>query len=265
MSLIAITRNRQRMTDRQPFESGTDTAIGTGHHTSVLAQHPDQEATLSQPLATETRKKPSMLREIIETALLALIIFVLVRTVVLNFKVDGRSMLPTFENGEMLLVNRNSYRELDAWDFVDWIPGVDERNSSPIIDFGEPSRGDVVVFTPPEPGEDKPYIKRVIGIPGDQIEVRDEGVYVNGTRLDEPYTGGRENTCGVGWQYCNGVVVTVPDGSVFVMGDNRTNSEDSRYFGPVPEENIIGRAWIVYWPSDAWGPVEHPDYPELAS
>lgn len=251
------------MTDRQPFESGTDTTTGPGHHTSVLTPHPDQDPILGQPPTTQTRKKPSMLREIIETALLALIIFVLVRTVVLNFKVDGRSMLPTFENSEMLLVNRNSYRALDAWDFVDWIPGVDERNTTPILDFGEPKRGDVVVFTPPAPGEDKPYIKRVIGVPGDQIEVRDEGVYVNGTRLEEDYIGGRESVCPMGWEYCG--PITVPDGMVYVMGDNRTNSEDSRYFGPVPETNIIGKAWIVYWPVDAFGPVEHPEYPELGS
>jgi signal peptidase I len=251
------------MTNRQPYESGSETTPGSGHHTSVLASQPDQDSSTTHQAAAEPRKKNSMLREIIETALLALIIFVLVRTVVLNFKVDGRSMLPTFENGEMLLVNRNAYRELDAWDFVDWIPGVDERNTTPILDFGEPGRGDVIVFTPPAPGEDKPYIKRVIGVPGDVIEVRDQGVYVNGTRVEEDYIGGRESVCPPGWQHCG--PITVEEGTVYVMGDNRTNSEDSRYFGPVPDENIIGKAWIVYWPSNAWGPVEHPEYPELAS
>lgn len=251
------------MTHRPPYEPGTDTTTGPGHQTTILAPQPDQDDILTQQPATETRKKPSALREIIETALLALIIFVLVRAVVLNFKVDGRSMLPTFENGEMLLVNRNAYGTLDSWDFVDWIPGVDERQGFTFIDFGEPDRGDVIVFTPPAPGEDKPYIKRVIGVPGDEIEVRDQGVYVNGTRLEEEYIGGRESVCPLGWQFCG--PITVQEGTVFVMGDNRTNSEDSRYFGPVPDENIIGKAWIVYWPSDAWGPVEHPEYPELAS
>jgi signal peptidase I len=210
------------------------------------------------------RKATSTLREIIETALLALIIFVLVRTFVLNFKVDGRSMLPTFENGEMLLVNRNAYRAIDAWDFIDWIPGMDERNTTPILDLGEPDRGDIIVFTPPAPGEEKPYIKRVIGVSGDQIEIRaDERVYVNGTPIEEDYIRGDGTVCPPGWEHCG--LVTVPEGSVFVMGDNRNNSEDSRYFGPVPEENIIGKAWVVYWPIDVWGPVEHPEYPELES
>jgi signal peptidase I len=204
------------------------------------------------------------LREIIETALLALLIFVLVRTFVLNFKVDGRSMLPTFENGEMLLVNRNAYRAIDAWDFIDWVPGVDERNTTPILDLGEPERGDIIVFTPPAPGEDKPYIKRVIGVPGDTIEIgADARVHVNGTPIEEDYIRSDGTVCPTGAEYCG--PLTVPEGSVYVMGDNRNNSEDSRYFGVVPEENIIGKAWVVYWPSDVWGPVEHPDYPELAS
>jgi signal peptidase I len=248
------------MTDRQPIEPGTPVATGNVPSTTVISPDPDATQLAGQTPAREV-KKTSMLREIIETALLALLIFVLVRTFVLNFKVDGRSMLPTFENGEMLLVNRNAYRSLDAWDFIDWVPGVDERNSATIVDWGDPERGDVIVFTPPAPGEDKPYIKRVIGLPGDQVEVRDNHVYVNGTALDEEYIGGRDSTCPNGWQYCG--PLTVPDGSVFVMGDNRTNSEDSRFFGTVPEDNIIGKAWIVYWPSDVWGVVEHRDYPEL--
>lgn len=251
------------MTDRNSWESGTRTQ--TGHEPLANPSDPGNADPTGYPASTEPQKrKASFLREVIETALLALLIFVLVRTVVLNFKVDGRSMLPTFENGEMLLVNRNAYRSLDAWDFVDWIPGIDERDSLHIVDWGEPDRGDVVVFTPPAPGEDKPYIKRVIGVPGDEVEVRDGQVFVNGTALDEEYIGDRESNCPGTWEYCN-TTVTIPEGTVYVMGDNRTNSEDSRYFGPVPEDNIIGKAWIVYWPVDTWGPVDHPEYPELAS
>lgn len=246
------------MTDQQPQQPGHNMTAGPGNTTTVVTSD-THGATQEQ--ARPKEKKGSALREIIETALLALLIFVLVRTFVLNFKVDGRSMLPTFENGEMLLVNRNAYRSLDAWDVIDWIPGVDERNVTPILDFGEPERGDVVVFTPPEPGQQKPYIKRVIALPGDEVAIRDNGVYVNGVALDEEYVGGRESVCPGGWQSCG--PLTVPEGSYYVMGDNRVNSEDSRFFGPVPEENIIGKAWVVYWPSDAWGTVDHQDYPEL--
>lgn len=225
---------------------------------------PTESATLQSPQSSPPAKKQtSLLREIIETALLALIIFVAVRSVVLNFKVDGLSMMPSFENGEMLLVNRNSYRSLDAWDFVDWLPFVDEHeDATPWITFGEPKRGDVIVFTPPAPGQDKPYIKRIIGLPGDQVEVHDDGVYVNSTRLDEPYLEGRTTSCRTGTStFCGSV--TVPEGSVYVMGDNRNNSEDSRYFGPVPENRIIGKAWITYWPTDVIGVVPHYEYPKL--
>lgn len=248
------------MTDSQPHHLGENIGTGTSHASSTLSTEPPQDGVSTTETKRE-RKQSSALREIIETALLALLIFVLVRTFVLNFKVDGRSMMPTFEDGEMLLVNRNAYRALDAWDFIDWIPGMEERNSDPLLDFGAPVRGDVVVFTPPAPGEDKPYIKRVIGLPGDEIDVRENNVYVNGIPLDEGYIGGKDSTCPSSWQHCG--PLTVPEGSVFVMGDNRTNSEDSRFFGPVPEENIIGKAWIVYWPSDAWNIVDHQEYPKL--
>ncbi len=218
--------------------------------------------TASEPRPVE-KKKTGALREIIETALLAVLIFVTVRAVVLNFKVDGTSMLPTLENGEMILVNRNAYRELDLGDFVDWLPGVSEKDWFTIVDWGEPTRGDVVVFTPPEPGDQKPYIKRVIGLPGDHVQVTANEVLVNGIPLDEPYIGNYRNDCESvsNFPYCD---VTVPEGHYFVMGDHRSNSQDSRYFGVVPENRIIGKAWLVYWPTEEFGTVDHPEYPELA-
>lgn len=218
-----------------------------------------EEIVVQRPVE---KKKTSALREIIETALLAVLIFVTVRAVVLNFKVDGTSMLPTLQNGEMILVNRNAYRELDFGDFVDWLPGVSEQSWFTIVDWGEPSRGDVVVFTPPPPGDQKPYIKRVIGLPGDHVQVTNNQVLVNGVPLDEPYIGDYRNDCETvsNFPYCD---VTVPEGHYFVMGDHRSNSQDSRYFGVVPESRIIGKAWLVYWPSDEFGTVDHPDYPEL--
>lgn len=224
----------------------------------------DASPVSDEPTSAQNEKKKSgAMREIIETALLAILIFVSVRAVVLNFKVDGTSMLPTMENGEMILVNRNAYRELDLGDFVDWIPGVPEQNWFTIIDWGTPTRGDVVVFTPPEPGDQKPYIKRVIGLPGDHIQItEDYQVRVNGVALDEEYIGDYRNDCVTvrNFPYCD---VTVPEGHFFMMGDHRNNSQDSRYFSVVPEENIIGKAWLVYWPLDSFGTVDHADYPEL--
>jgi signal peptidase I len=212
--------------------------------------------------ASATRSGQSALREILETAILALLIFALVRVFIGNFQVDGPSMMPTFQNGERLIVNQNAYRSLDAWDFIDWIPGMDERNSATIIDFGAPERGDVVVFTPPEPGLQKPYIKRVIGVPGDEVVVREDAIFVNGIQIEETYVDSG-NRCDSNWSYCGGVPVIVPEGSYFLMGDNRSNSQDSRYFGVVDEERIIGKAWAVYWPNDSWTLVDHQEYPEL--
>ncbi len=203
------------------------------------------------------------MREIVETAIMAILIFVLVRSLVLNFRVDGSSMLPTLHNEEMILVNRNAYRSLDLGDFVDWIPGVPEQHWFTIVDWGEPQRGDVIVFTPPPPGDQKPYIKRVIGLPGDHVQVTaDYQVLVNGVALDEPYIGDYASECVnvANFPYCD---VVVPDGHYFVMGDHRNNSQDSRYFGVISEDSIIGKAWLVYWPLGDFGPVEHPDYPEL--
>lgn len=229
---------------------------------------PTLPADASPVLADETPKQPvkkksGAIREIIETALLAILIFVSVRAVVLNFKVDGTSMLPTLQNGDMILVNRNAYRDLDLGDFIDWLPGVSEQHWFTIVDWGTPKRGDVVVFTPPEPGDQKPYIKRIIGLPGDHVQItEDNQVVVNGTPLDEEYIGDYRNDCTTvrNFPYCD---VEVPEGHFFVMGDHRNNSQDSRYFSVVSEETMIGKAWLVYWPIDGFGLVDHPDYPEL--
>lgn len=220
--------------------------------------------TTGQAVTTTEKKRTSAVREIIETALLAILIFVSVRALVLNFRVDGTSMLPTLESGEMILVNRNAYREFDLGDLVDWLPGVPEQHWFTIVDWGAPTRGDVIVFTPPEPGDQKPYIKRVIGLPGDHVQVTEDlQVLVNGVALDEEYIGDFQNVCVNVRQfpYCD---VTVPEGHYFVMGDHRDNSQDSRFFSVVAEERIIGKAWLVYWPMGSFGLVEHPDYPELA-
>lgn len=211
----------------------------------------------------KAEKKGSAIREVLETAILAILIFVLVRSVVLNFRVEGSSMLPTMTNGEMILVNRNAYRELNAGDFVDWIPGVPEQNWFTITDWGAPERGDVIVFTPPEPGDQKPYIKRVIGLPGDHVQItEDYTVLVNGVAIDEPYIGDYRSECVrvSNFPYCD---VTVPDGHYFVMGDHRNNSQDSRYFSVVSEDLIIGKAWLIYWPIGDFGIIDHPDYDEL--
>lgn len=240
----------------------------TNQHTDVsrdISESPiaplEPSEDTSASATTEKKKSHSMVREVIETLLLALLIFVAVRAVVLNFRVDGHSMDDSLDNNEMLLVNRNSYFSYDKDKWFGWIPGVDTDDGDIVYPFGTPERGDIVVLNPPQVNTDKPYIKRVVGIPGDTIAIHDDGVYINDIRLDEPYVSDRASRCAPDSQVCG--PLEVPADSVFVMGDNRTNSEDSRVFGLVPIDNIIGKAWITYWPVDDIGIVPHNEYPEL--
>lgn len=169
----------------------------------------------------------SLVREIIETVLLTAIVFVILNTATGRFRVRGSSMEPTLFDGQYLLVGRVTY----------WIQ--------------EPRRGDIVVFRPPNSaGED--YVKRIVGIPGDRVEARSGQLWVNGDLLDEPYVTGS-------WYYTG--FWTVDDGEYFLLGDNRANSSDSHNWGTLPAENIIGEAWLCYWPPDDWGVVRHYELP----
>ncbi len=209
----------------------------------------------------EGKKSGSMVREVIETLLLALLIFVAVRAVVLNFRVDGESMTSALADNEMLLVNRNAYFGFEQEQWLGWIPGVDYDEDDTWYPFGTPERGDIVVLNPPSGATaNKPYIKRVIGLPGDTFEIRSDHVYIDGIELVEPYL-----EAGTVTDNCREICgpLEVPDGTVIVLGDNRGNSEDSRRFTFVPIENIIGKAWITYWPVDNIGIADHFDYPEL--
>lgn len=197
-------------------------------------------------------------REIVETLLLAALIFFAVRLVVLNFKVDGDSMVPNLRNEEMLLVNRNAYRSVDLGGVQAVLPGEDDPDGADFYPFSPPERGDIVVFDPPN-NANKPYIKRIIGLPGESISFGGGSVFVNGQELDEPYID-EETVCEGRREFCE---VVVPEGDVFVLGDNRTNSSDSRFFGPVPIDNVIGKAWFAYWPPADVGLVPHHDYPGI--
>jgi len=241
----------------------------TNHHSGVsddvqasrdVPRDADEESR-AQSATTEGKKSGSMVREVIETLLLALLIFVAVRAVVLNFRVDGHSMDSALSDSEMLLVNRNAYFGFDQDQWLNWIPGVEYDGDDTWRPFGIPERGDIVVLNPPNGASaDKPYIKRVIGVPGDTFEIRNDHVYIDGIELVEPYLDGGTTT-----DKCRDICgpLEIPEGSVIVLGDNRGNSEDSRVFEFVPIENIIGKAWITYWPFDSIGVADHFDYPEL--
>ena len=205
----------------------------------------------AQPASTTGRAA----REVIETLLLAALIFFVVRLVVLNFRVDGESMTPNLQSEQMLLVNVNAYRHFDLNNLLNLIPGQDRQDEWVVWPLGTPERGDIVVFNP-TPDAEQPYIKRVIGLPGERVTFQDGSVYINGQRLDEAYLQGARTTCRAN-DVCD--IVVSPD-HLFVLGDNRTNSTDSRSIGEIPIGSVVGKAWLSYWPLDLFGFVPHYDY-----
>ena len=200
----------------------------------------------------------SVVKEMLETAIFILLIFFIVRGMVQNFKIEGSSMEPSLHSGQYILVNKLVYFHFDVNAPLRLLPGNDDLPERVVYPFHQPERGDVVVFEYPRDVH-KDYIKRVIGLPGDIVEVRDGSVYVNGTQLDEDYLQGAQTTCSAGSQ-CNQGPVEVPSDSIFVLGDNRANSSDSREWDALSLERVIGKAWVLYYPVSDWGVVPHRTY-----
>ena len=192
-------------------------------------------------------KRPAFgcLLEIVETLALTLVIFFVIQTFVAQpYKVQQRSMERTLEPEQYVLVDKLTPR-VDAFD-----------------------RGDIVVFNPPASwaqADGTPFIKRVIGEGGDTIKIQDGKVFVNGTAIEEDYVyadveGGPPQETFAAPDQDSWVV---PQGELFLMGDHRSDSADSRVFGPVEIDQVIGRAWLRYWPIDTFGILQTPTYPEL--
>jgi len=183
--------------------------------------------------------------EIVETLVLTLIIFLVIQNFVAQpYKVQQQSMEHTLEPDQYVLVDKLT-------------PRLDDYK-----------RGDIVVFTPPEDwaqDDGTPFIKRVIGVGQDVIEIRDGLVYVNETVLAEPYIYADQPGDPAQPTTAAQDRWVVPTGELFLMGDHRANSADSRSFGPVPVVNIIGRAWLRYWPVNVFGILPTPTHPELES
>ncbi len=163
-------------------------------------------------------------RDIIAPVLVGLAVFALFQLTLGSFKVYGSSMLPTIEDGEYIMVSKAAYY------------------------FGQPQRGDIIVFKSPQsPKSDSDLIKRIIGLPGDTVEIIYGQVIVNGTPLTESYT--------LEPPHYVMIAEEIPTGNYFVLGDNRNNSSDSHRGWTVPRQNIVGRAWITYWPPYLWGRI----------
>jgi signal peptidase I len=166
-------------------------------------------------------KRYRLIREIIETIVLTVLMFLVIRLAVQNFNVDGTSMEPNLHDKEFIVVDRWSYL------------------------FHPPTRGDVIVFVAP-PAPDQDYVKRIIGVPGDVVTINNGVPTVNGVTIKEAYIDPLRMGAAFGERPVNNMVV--PANKYFVMGDNRKGSYDSRSWGFLPRGNIIGRAALVYWP-----------------
>lgn len=173
------------------------------------------------------------LSETLEVIALAMIMFVAVRGVAHNYRVDGNSMVPSFHDGEVLIVNRLVYRTFD----LGWIPVVGRDDWQP---FGTPKQGDVVIFIAQRVPKERDFVKRIIALPGQTAEVRDGRVLVNGIAYDESYISAPPN-----YEFKPQVV---PPGKLFVLGDNRNNSQDSHLIGMVDQSEVVGRVDLRYWP-----------------
>ncbi len=211
------------------------------------------------PEAPKGKPRKSFWREVVETIILTILIFFLVKSLVQNFRIQGMSMEPNFHTDQYILVNKVAYFHVDVNAFLRIIPGVEAKGVHNVWLFGGPHRGDVIVFQYPKLPEDD-YIKRVIAFPGETIAVHHNIAYVNGKPLAEPYIK-QEEAFGYTSEYPETIVQ--PD-ELFVMGDNRNGSSDSRIWGLLPVNNIIGKAWFDYWPffKTGWGfiPEIHSDF-----
>jgi len=166
-----------------------------------------------------------ILIDIIETLVISLLLFGAINYISARIRVESVSMKETLLPGDFVLVNRLAY-------------------NMGKFETGEVGRGDVVVFEPPFVAPE-PYVKRVIGLPGEIVKIENGKVYVDDILVQEPYIRADFGAQGQSWE--------IPNDEIFVMGDNRNNSSDSRSWGTVPIKNIIGKALFVYWPVDQWG------------
>lgn len=184
-----------------------------------------------------SKRRFGCLFEVVETLVLTLVIFLVIQNFVAQpYLVQQMSMEHSLEPGDYVLVDKLTPR------------------------FDGYSRGDVIVFSPPpgfEDGGTTPFIKRVIGLPGDTVSIHDGQVWINGVALVEPYVYGSQPTDPPPAQS----TWVVPAGELFVLGDHRAASQDSRVFGTIQISSVIGRAWLRYWPFDVFGILQTPTYP----
>ena len=190
----------------------------------VVPTEPDRTAPAVDSPAEGKESSRPIVRDVLETAILTIAVFLLVRSAVQSYRISGTSMVPNFENDQFLVVNKLAY----------------------LLD--NPQRGDVIVFDYPD-GTQRDFIKRVIGVPGDTVEIRDGKVYINGLDVLEPYEL-------VPFDYNAGPTLVGED-KLYVLGDNRADSEDSHLWGLLDKSHVVGKVWVSLWPLDTLGLIEH--------
>ena len=183
-----------------------------------------------------------LIKEIVEAAILALLVFMVIQSTVRNFRVDGSSMHPTLEGGQYLLVNKLVYFQVDRERLSRIIPFWKVDRPDGRFAIHPPKRGEVIVFHfPQNPAKD--FVKRVIALPGEEVSLREGTVYINGEPLEEAWQPAKDRS--------TMPPVRIAEKEYYVLGDNRRASNDSRSWGAVPEENVVGKVWLVYWPTSA--------------
>ena len=206
---------------------------------------PEPDGVRPAPVARGKASSGSAVGEVLETLAIAVILFFAMRLLILPVKVEGMSMAPSLGEQQHLLVNRRAYTHWDIGGHTWYL-------------FGKPDRGDIIVLTPPphEAQRGIPFIKRIVGLPGERVLVKGGKVYINDRPIDEPYIA---EMPAYTWP-ANGQPYVVPEQSVIVFGDNRNRSEDSSRFGVLPEDLIRGRAFATFYPLNELGFLPHPAY-----
>lgn len=201
------------------------------HEQEKKEAHEETTTQETTPQSRRTRFK-SILFDILETLLLTIVFYAILSTFIGRYKVLSVSMEPNLYEGEYLLISKQTYK---IW---------------------SPVRGDVVVFRYPRDLQ-KNYIKRLIGLPGEEVELRDGQLYIDGELVSEPWLVNQPRATSGRW--------VLGQDEYFVMGDNRDNSSDSRAWGSISHQHIIGKALLCYWPVNCWGLIRHGPQPNATS
>ena len=188
------------------------------------------------------------IRELIETVLLSLAVFLALHLSIQNFRVEGSSMVPTLTEDQYIIANKIIYSSISVDTVAAFLPFIQPSGEGDsLYTFHPPRHGEIIIFNSPS-DQSRDLVKRVIGIPGDRIEIQAGQVIRNGEPIEEPYVVNKDRR--------TYDPVEVPENSYYVLGDNRRSSSDSRDWGFLSDEHVVGRGWVSYWPADRIGVLQ---------